>query len=441
MQYQETIDYLYTRLPMFSRIGAAAIKPNLDNTIAICTFLGHPEKKIKTIHIAGTNGKGSTSHMLASIFQEAGYKTGLYTSPHLYDFRERIKVNGKMCSQDFVIDFTNKIKPCIEKIEPSFFEITVGMAFDYFVQEKVDIAIIETGLGGRLDSTNVIEPELSLITNIGFDHMALLGNTLEAIAAEKAGIIKKETPVVIGTTDTTTKKVFEAKADKENAPIYFAEDFIEFKAFQNNWQNALFEFNQPLIHLLDAPLFPKNFTIECDLPAKYQAKNLKAVLVATQLLSTMGWKLTANKVMKALSQIKKNNGLMGRWECIQDRPRVILDVAHNEHGVNALLEQLASLQYHQLHIVTGMVKDKDIQAVLALLPKNALYYFTQSHIPRALPVKELAEQAAAVGLNGHAFEDVNIALKDAIKNANHNDLILVIGSVFLVAEVNRTKFL
>ncbi len=440
MRYQETIDYLYTRLPMFSRIGAAAIKPNLDNTIAICKFLGHPEKKIKTIHIAGTNGKGSTSHMLASIFQEAGYKTGLYTSPHLYDFRERIKVNGQMCSQDFVIDFTNKIKPCIEKIEPSFFEITVGMAFDYFVQEKVDIAIIETGLGGRLDSTNVIEPELSLITNIGFDHMALLGNTLEAIAFEKAGIIKKDTPVVIGALDPATKKVFEDKANKENAPIYFAEDFIEFKSFQNNWQNALFEFNQPLIHLLDAPLFPKNFTIECDLPAKYQAKNLKAVLVAAQLLSTMGWKLTAGKVMKALSQIKKNNGLMGRWECIQDSPRVILDVAHNEHGVHALLEQLASLQYQQLHIVTGMVKDKDVQSVLQLLPKNAMYYFTQSHIPRALPVNELADQAAIIGLNGHSFEDVNLALKDAIKNANHNDLILVIGSVFLVAEVDRTHF-
>jgi len=441
MRYQETIDYLYTRLPMFSRIGAAAIKPNLDNTIAICKFLGHPEKKIKTIHIAGTNGKGSTSHMLASIFQEAGYKTGLYTSPHLYDFRERIKVNGQMCSQDFVIDFTNKIKPCIEKIEPSFFEITVGMAFDYFVQEKVDIAIIETGLGGRLDSTNVIEPELSIITNIGFDHMALLGNTLEAIASEKAGIIKKDTPVVIGAINTTTKKVFEEKANQENAPIYFADDFIEFKSFQNNWQNALFEFNQPLIHALDAPLFPKNFTIECDLPAKYQAKNLKAVLVAAQLLSTMGWKLKANKVMKALSQIKKNNGLMGRWECIQDSPRVILDVAHNEHGVNALLEQLASLQYQQLHIVTGMVKDKDVQSVLKLLPKNAFYYFTQSHIPRALPVNELADQAAVIGLNGPSYEDVNLALHDAIKNANHNDLILVIGSVFLVAEVDRTKFL
>ena len=440
MRYQETIDYLYSRLPMFSRIGAAAIKPNLDNTIAICKFLGHPEKKIKTIHIAGTNGKGSTSHMLASIFQEAGYKTGLYTSPHLYDFRERIKVNGQMCSQDFVIEFTNKIKPCIEKIEPSFFEITVGMAFDYFVQEKVEIAIIETGLGGRLDSTNVIEPELSIITNIGFDHMALLGNTLEAIASEKAGIIKKDTPVVIGAIVTATKKVFEDKANTENAPIYFAENFIEFKSFQNNWQNALFEFNQPLIHLLDAPLFPKNFTIECDLPAKYQAKNLKAVLVAAQLLSTMGWKLTAGKVMKALSQVKKNNGLMGRWECIQDSPRVILDVAHNEHGVHALLEQLASLQYPQLHIVTGMVKDKDVQAVLKLLPKNALYYFTQSHIPRALPVNELAAQAIVIGLNGHSYEDVNLALKDAIKNANHNDLILVIGSVFLVAEVDRTHF-
>jgi len=440
MRYQETIDYLYARLPMFSRIGAAAIKPNLDNTIAICKFLGHPEKKIKTIHIAGTNGKGSTSHMLASIFQEAGYKTGLYTSPHLYDFRERIKVNGQMCPQDFVIDFTNKIKPCIEKIEPSFFEITVGMAFDYFVQEKVDIAIIETGLGGRLDSTNVIRPELSIITNIGFDHMALLGNTLEAIASEKAGIIKKATPVVIGALDPATKKVFEDKAHKENAPIYFAEDFIEFKNFQNNWQNALFEFNQPLIHLLDAPLFPKIFTIECDLPAKYQAKNLKAVLVAAQLLSTMGWKLTASKVLKALSQVKKNNGLMGRWECIQNSPRVILDVAHNEHGLRALLEQLASLQYPQLHIVTGMVKDKDVQAVLQLLPKNALYYFTQSHIPRALPVDELAAQAKAIGLNGTSFEDVNIALSNAIKNANQQDLILVIGSVFLVAEVDRTNF-
>lgn len=441
MGYQDTMDYLYTRLPMFSRIGAAAIKPNLDNTIAICKYLGHPERKIKTIHIAGTNGKGSTSHMLASIFQEAGYKTGLYTSPHLYDFRERIKVNGTMCSQAFVVEFTNKIKPCIDAVEPSFFEITVGMAFDYFVQEKVDIAIIETGLGGRLDSTNVIEPELSIITNIGMDHMALLGNTLEAIASEKAGIIKKETPIVIGATDPQTKKVFEEKATKENAPIYFAEDFMELKSFQNNWQTSYFEFNQPLLHLLDAPLFPKKISIECDLSAKYQAKNLKAVLVAAQLLATMGWKLTANKVLKALLNVKKNNGLMGRWECIQENPRVILDVAHNEHGIHALLEQLESLSYQQLHIVTGMVKDKDIEAVLKRLPREAIFYFTQSHIPRALPVKELAEQAGAIGLVGASFENVNSALMDAIKNANYNDLILVIGSVYLVAEVDRTKLI
>ena len=440
MSYQETIDYLYTKLPMFSRIGAAAIKPNLDNTIAICKLLGNPEQKIKTIHIAGTNGKGSTSHMLASIFQEAGYKTGLYTSPHLYDFRERIKVNGEMCSKEFVIEFTNRIKPFIEQVAPSFFEITVGMAFDYFVKEKVDIAIIETGLGGRLDSTNVITPELSIITNIGFDHMALLGNTIEAIASEKAGIIKKGIPVVIGESSPASKNVFEEKAKNENAPLYFAEDFLQHKSFQNNWSTALFEFTQPLIHLLDAPLFAKNFTIESDLPGKYQAKNLKSVLVATQLLSTMGWKLTATKVTKALLNIQKNTGLMGRWECIQTNPKVILDVAHNEHGIQALLEQLASLHYNKLHIVTGMVKDKDIQAVLSLLPNNAQYYFTQSHIPRALPVNELVAQATELGLNGLAYMDVNIALAEAIKNANHNDLILVIGSIFLVAEVDRTQF-
>lgn len=440
MSYQETIDYLYTRLPMFSRIGAAAIKPNLNNTIAICKLLDNPEKKIKTIHIAGTNGKGSTSHMLASIFQEAGYKTGLYTSPHLYDFRERIKVNGEMCSKEFVVEFTNRIKPFIEQVEPSFFEITVGMAFEYFEKEKVDIAIIETGLGGRLDSTNVITPELSIITNIGFDHMALLGNTIEAIASEKAGIIKKETPIIIGESTPASKNVFEEKAKNENAPLYFAEDFLQHKSFQNNWSTALFEFTQPLIHLLDAPLFAKNFTIESDLPGKYQSKNLKSVLVAAQLLSTMGWKLTATKVGKALLNIQKNTGLLGRWECIQTSPKVILDVAHNEHGIQALLEQLSSLHYNKLHIVTGMVKDKDIHAVLNLLPKEAEYYFTQSHIPRALPVNELVEQATKVGLNGLSFEDVNIALNEAIKNAKHNDLILVIGSIFLVAEVDRVQF-
>ena len=440
MSYQDTIEYLYSRLPMFSRIGAAAIKNNLDNTIAICTHLGNPQNKYKTIHIAGTNGKGSTSHMLASIFQEAGYTTGLYTSPHLYDFRERIKVNGEMCSKEFVTEFTNKIKGLVDEIEPSFFEITVGMAFDYFAQKKCDIAIIETGLGGRLDSTNVIHPELSIITNIGWDHMALLGDTLPAIATEKAGIIKNETPVIINEILPETKMVFEQKAQAFNAPIYFAENYLALHTFQNNWHSALFEFNQPLIHLIDAPLFTKNFTVECDLPGKYQYKNLKGVLVAVQLLSQMGWNFKASKVLAALNKVKKNTGLMGRWECIQENPRVILDVAHNEHGIHALLEQLATLHYQQLHIVTGMVKDKDVSAVLHLLPKNAKYYFTQSHIPRALSALELAALANEIGLVGSTYDHVNTAIKEATKNANQNDLIIVIGSIFLVAEVDRNIF-
>ena len=439
MSYQDTIDYLYSRLPLFSRIGPAAIKADLHNTIAICDFLGNPQNKFKTIHIAGTNGKGSTSHMLASILQEAGYKTGLYTSPHLYDFRERIKVNGIMCSETFVTSFTNKMKPFIEKVEPSFFEITVGMAFEYFADENVDIAIIETGLGGRLDSTNIINPILSIISNIGMDHMALLGNTLPEIAYEKAGIIKQATPIVISEVIPESKNIFEQKANSLNAPIYYAEDYIQFKSFQNNWQTSLFEFNQPLIHLLDAPLFPKSFTVECDLPGKYQYKNLKGVLVAMQILATMGWQISASKILKGLLHVGKNTGLMGRWECIQTTPRIILDVAHNEHGIKALLEQLESLHYAQLHIITGMVKDKDVNAVLNLLPKKAKYYFTQSHIPRALPVSELAAKGNAFDLNGSQFENVNIALQSANKNATANDLILVIGSVFLVAEVDRSQ--
>ena len=439
MSYQDTIDYLYSRLPLFSRIGPAAIKADLHNTIAICDFLGNPQNKFKTIHIAGTNGKGSTSHMLASILQEAGYKTGLYTSPHLYDFRERIKVNGIMCSETFVTSFTNKMKPFIEKVEPSFFEITVGMAFEYFADENVDIAIIETGLGGRLDSTNIINPILSIISNIGMDHVALLGNTLPEIAYEKAGIIKQATPIVISEVIPETKNIFEQKANSLNAPIYYAEEYIQFKSFQNNWQTSLFEFNQPLIHLLDAPLFPKSFTVECDLPGKYQYKNLKGVLVAMQILATMGWQLSASKILKGLLHVGKNTGLMGRWECIQTTPRIILDVAHNEHGIKALLEQLESLHYAQLHIITGMVKDKDVNAVLNLLPKKAKYYFTQSHIPRALPVSELAAKGNAFDLNGSQFENVNIALQSANKNATANDLILVIGSVFLVAEVDRSQ--
>jgi dihydrofolate synthase/folylpolyglutamate synthase len=421
--YQDTLDYLYAKLPMYNRIGAAAIKNNLDNTLAICSFLGNPEKKYPCIHIAGTNGKGSSSHMLASIFQAAGYKTGLYTSPHLYDFRERIKVNGQMCPEEFVTSFTNKVKPIIESVEPSFFEITVGMAFDYFEQEHCDIAIIETGLGGRLDSTNVIHPILSLITNIGWDHMALLGNTLPAIASEKAGIIKKDTPIVISEVIDETRSVFMQTAANLNAPIYFAESFLQFKSFTNHWSTAHFEYD--------------TIAVDCDLPGKYQYKNIRGVLQCIHLLKAMGWKLEDDSIQKGLTQIKTSTGLMGRWECLQESPRLFLDVAHNEHGMHALLEQLATLEYHQLHIITGMVKDKDVDTVLGLLPKDAVYYFSNAHIPRAMPAEEVAEKAKAIGIIGSVFENVNEAIAAANKNAHPNDLIIVMGSIFLVAEVKR----
>lgn len=421
--YQDTLDYLYAKLPMYNRIGAAAIKNNLDNTLAICSFLGNPEKKYPCIHIAGTNGKGSSSHMLASIFQAAGYKTGLYTSPHLYDFRERIKVNGQMCPEEFVTSFTNKVKPIIESVEPSFFEITVGMAFDYFEQEHCDIAIIETGLGGRLDSTNVIHPILSLITNIGWDHMALLGNTLPAIASEKAGIIKKDTPIVISEVIDETRSVFMQTAANLNAPIYFAESFLQFKSFTNHWSTAHFEYD--------------TIAVDCDLPGKYQYKNIRGVLQCIHLLKAMGWKLEDDSIQKGLTQIKASTGLMGRWECLQESPRLFLDVAHNEHGMHALLEQLATLEYHQLHIITGMVKDKDVDTVLGLLPKDAVYYFSNAHIPRAMPAEEVAEKAKAIGIIGSVFENVNEAIAAANKNAHPNDLIIVMGSIFLVAEVKR----
>lgn len=428
--YQATLDYLYSRLPMFSRIGAAAIKADLDNTLALCKQLGQPQNKFKTIHVAGTNGKGSTSHMLAALFQEAGYKTGLYTSPHLYDFRERIKVNGEMCSKEFVTSFTNKIKPFIEQVQPSFFEITVGMAFEYFATEQVDIAIIETGLGGRLDSTNIIHPELSIITNIGWDHMALLGNTLSQIAAEKAGIIKAKVPIVISESIPESKSIFEQKSVELKAPIYFAESILSLKNYEHHWTHSNFEFTS-----LDN-LTP-SINLSCDLPGQYQFKNMRGVLVAVSILNTKGWKLNEEVVKKAFMQIKSSTGLMGRWECIQTNPAVVLDVAHNEHGLLALLAQLESLTYNHLHIVTGMVKDKDVDAVLQLLPKNASYYFTQSSIPRALPANVLAEKAASYFLQGHVFENVNLALTDAKKNSQATDLILVIGSIFLVAEVNR----
>jgi len=432
MDYQQTIDYLFSRLPMFSRIGAAAYKADLTNTIALCALLGNPERKFKSIHIAGTNGKGSTSHMLAAIFQQAGYKTGLYTSPHLVDFRERIRINGEMISEAFVISFTEQMRAATEKIEPSFFELTVAMAFRYFEQEKVDIAIIETGLGGRLDSTNVIMPELSIITNIGFDHMQLLGNTLTAIAGEKAGIIKHAVPVVIGQATDETLPVFKQKATEEAAPLCLAQEHYQVSGW--NWEGR---------HLLIQTEDAIDYTIEhwtLDLPGIYQLQNLLTVLTACDILQRRGWNISHADIQAALQQVIALTGLHGRWEQIHDRPAIILDVAHNEDGIRQVIRQLAHTPFRHLHIVTGMVKDKDLETVLSLLPADASYYFTRANIPRALPETTLREMAVEFNLNGQSYADVNTAIAAALAVAAADDLILVCGSVFLVGEVDRKRF-
>lgn len=428
MTYAQTIDYLFTRLPMFSRIGAAAYKEDLTNTIRLCSLLGDPHKKFKSIHIAGTNGKGSVSHMLASILQTAGYKTGLHTSPHLKDFRERIKINGQLVPEEFVVGFTEKIKPAIEEIDPSFFEISVAMAFEYFAEQEVDIAIIETGLGGRLDSTNVISPELSVITNIGWDHMNLLGDTLEKIAAEKAGIIKPGVPVVIGEVKDETKEVFVSSAQKNNAPLSIVTD--RWSATDWKWKDHELIVEVAERHQTDHQVY------HLDLPGLYQVHNLLTVLEACAVLKDKGWSIDRKQIEAGLRHVKKTTGLHGRWELIHQHPSVILDVAHNEAGVKQLTAQLELTDFHTLHIVLGMVKDKAIEKVLALLPLSAHYYFTQASIPRALEAAELKVQAGKAGLKGAVYPDVNTALREAMATAKPSDLILVCGSVFLVAEVN-----
>lgn len=427
MDYAATLNYLFQQLPMFSRIGAAAIKEGLDNTIELCQALGNPQQKFKTIHIAGTNGKGSTSHMIAAVLQQAGYKTGLYTSPHLKDFRERIRINGAMCSEDFVVDFVEIHKALIERIVPSFFEITVAMAFEYFAQQQVDIAVIEVGLGGRLDSTNIITPELSIITNIGFDHMYLLGDTLPKIAFEKAGIIKPHVPVIIGEALPETRPVFEAKALAENAQIIFAEEkrYVSEWAYNNHHLNITVADKQTDDR--------KQYTL--DLPGVYQLKNAVTVLEAIHQLQLQGWHVTDEHIAKGLAQVKKTTGLHGRWEIIQQQPTVVLDVAHNPDGVKQLAEQLELATYNSLHVVIGMVKDKDVVASLILLPKYANYYFTKAQILRALPEAELQAIAASIGLKGQAFATVAEAVNAAKQHAHKDDLILVCGSVFVVAEV------
>jgi len=428
MDYAQTLEYLFTKLPMYSRIGAAAYREDLTNTLALSAALGNPERRLRTVHVAGTNGKGSTSHMLAAIFQEAGYKTGLYTSPHLKDFRERIRVDGEVISEDFVVDFVQRIRPFSESIDPSFFEITVVMAFDYFVREQVDIAIIEVGLGGRLDSTNIILPDLSVITNIGYDHMNMLGDTLPAIAFEKAGIIKKSVPVVVGASNPETAPVFEKKAAEEDAPIYFADK----QRYVSDWR---YQRHTLVVEVATSPVADDKEFYTLDLTGIYQTFNLLTVLEAVHILRSLGWKLPPTAMEKALKHVKRLTGLHGRWEIFSEHPDIILDVAHNEDGIRQLVRQIELTDHEELHIVLGMVKDKAIDKVLQLLPAQARYYFTRAQIPRALPEDELARQAAAVGLKGQTYPTVAAALAAAKTHARDRDLIVVCGSVFVVGEV------
>jgi dihydrofolate synthase/folylpolyglutamate synthase len=427
MDYQQTIDYLFSRLPMFSRIGAAAYKNDLTNTIELCKYLDDPQNCFKSIHVAGTNGKGSVSHMLAAIFQTAGYRTGLYTSPHLKDFRERIKINNEWVSEEFIIEFTQKIQPLLEKIDPSFFEITVAMAFDYFSRMKVDLAIIEVGLGGRLDSTNIIDPELAVITNIGYDHMNILGDSLEKIAFEKAGIIKKGVPVVVGEKDKGSEAVFEKVAAQLDAPLTFADQ----QRFVAEWR---FERHRliaevTMIHTNDKQHY------QLDLTGLYQTKNLITVLEASHILQQQGWAISTPQIQKALSNVKHLTGLHGRWETVHENPMVILDVGHNEDGIRQITRQIEITDHENLHLVIGFVKDKEINSLLNLLPKHANYYFTKAQIPRALPEKQLEQMALEFGLMGNSYPFVMQAVLAALNRSTKKDLIVICGSVFVVGEV------
>jgi len=427
MNYKETIDFMFNSLPMFQRQGKAAYKSNLDNSIAFDNYLNKPHQTFKSIHIAGTNGKGSTSHMLASILQEAGYKVGLYTSPHLKDFRERIKVNGKMVSETFIVKFIEKIQNFIAEYQPSFFEMTVFMAFEYFKTEKVDIAVIETGMGGRLDSTNLITPLISVITNISLDHTQFLGDTLEKIAVEKAGIIKKEIPVVIGESNKTYDSIFIKKATEMNTNCIFANK-------EYNIPYALLNLNQTQSFDVYKDEEKQYEQIQLDLLGKYQLKNTLTVLSAIDSLQN---KLTIKQehIYTGLKNVIKNTQLLGRWQTIGNNPQIICDTGHNEAGVQLIIEQIEQMAFKKLHIVWGMVNDKSIDRIMALLPKNASYYFTKASIPRALNEEDLYMIAQKHQLKGQTFKTVKAALEASKLTANQDDLIFVGGSTFVVAEV------
>jgi len=404
MNYKQTLDYLFKQLPMYQRQGKSAYKKDLTNTLALCKILNNPQQKFKSIHIAGTNGKGSSAHMLASIFQEAGYKTGLYTSPHLKDFRERIRINGEMISENQVVDFVSDYEDQFVNIHPSFFEWTVALAFHCFAIEEVDIAIIETGLGGRLDSTNIVQPELCLITNIGFDHMDMLGNTLKEIAGEKAGIIKANTPVIISN-HSGERQVFEQKAKELDSPIVFVNEMN------------------------------RTVSYESDLTGIYQKENIRGVYFTCLEAKKLGWNLPNEAIKRGLLNVVKNTNLRGRWETLQKNPFVIADTAHNKEGLQLALSQLEALQAGQNHFVIGFVKDKNVEEVLQLFPKNAEYYFCQAEVSRALPINDLRLISKKMGFKGHYFNTVKEAFKAAKSNCQEAEIVYVGGSNFVVAEI------
>ncbi|WP_337625679.1 folylpolyglutamate synthase/dihydrofolate synthase family protein [Phocaeicola sp.] len=428
MDYQETLTYLYNSAPLFQQVGSAAYKEGLENTYTLDEYFGHPHRRFRTIHIAGTNGKGSCSHTLAAILQSAGYRVGLYTSPHLVDFRERIRINGTPVSQQFVIEFVEKHRHFFEPLHPSFFELTTAMAFLYFAEQAVDIAVIEVGLGGRLDCTNIIQPDLSLITNISFDHVQFLGNTLAQIAGEKAGIIKPHTPVVIGETTPETKPVFLDKALSVDAPIIFAEE-------EHLLYNASHEANGNYLYQT-----ADYADLKGELGGLCQEKNTNTLLSALRQLKQTSYRFSETDVRNGFAHVCELTGLQGRWQRLANHPTVICDTGHNVGGIRYIAEQLSRQHYDRLRIVIGMVNDKDIRGVLALLPTDASYYFTQASVKRALPAEEVQKQASAFGLKGNAYPNVKIALKEALAQSGPQDLIFIGGSSFIVADLLATCY-
>lgn len=426
MNYQEVLDYLYSTLPMFHRVGPAAYNRSLDKTEELLTALGNPHQKIKTVHIAGTNGKGSVSSILAAVLTQAGYKTGLYTSPHLVDFRERIRINGNNIPRDFVTDWINNWKPLLEKIKPSFFETTVGLCFDYFEQEQIDIAIIETGLGGRIDSTNVIKPMVSVITNISWDHADLLGDTLEKIAGEKAGIIKENIPVISGTNLVEIIEVFKEFANTKNAKIIIAPEVwkVNHYSWENDFANLELENNSG-----------KQLNIRTDLLGEYQQENIPTALCAIDEIRKNNFEISESQLLKAFTQVKQLSGLRGRMERIGEKPAIFTDTAHNEAGVKLVIHQIGAMTYSKLHIVWGMVGDKDRSKIFPLLPKEAEYYFVQPDLPRAFPAEALAKEAHAFNLRGNNYRSVWEGYAAALQQAVPEDLIYVGGSTFVVGEL------